>query len=104
MARSSCIVFDLLELSGDDFRREPPDVRKATLRSPLVKTGPGLRWNEHIEGDGEAIFATPVRWAGGHLSKRKCSLYRSGRSPDRAKMKNPHAPAVKREAEEEWGR
>jgi hypothetical protein len=76
---------------------------KATLRSLLVKTGPGLRWNEHIEGDGEANFATPVRWAGGHLFKRG-SPYRPGRSPDRAKMKNPHAPAVKREAEEEWGR
>jgi hypothetical protein len=26
------------------------------------------------------------------------------RSPDWLKMKNPDAPAVKREAEEEWGR
>ena len=26
------------------------------------------------------------------------------RSPDWLKMKNPEAPAVKREAEEEWGR
>jgi Arabinose-binding domain of AraC transcription regulator, N-term len=30
--------------------------------------------------------------------------YRSGRSPDWLKMKNPAAPAVKREAEEDWGR
>jgi ATP-dependent DNA ligase len=37
-------------------RREPLDVRKATLRPLLVKTGPSLRWNEHIEGDGETIF------------------------------------------------
>jgi hypothetical protein len=43
-------------LNGDDLRREPLYVRKATLRSLLVKTGPGLRWNEHIEGDGETIF------------------------------------------------
>jgi hypothetical protein len=27
-----------------------------------------------------------------------------GRSPDWLKMKNSDAPAVKREAEEEWGR
>jgi hypothetical protein len=27
---------------------------------------------------------------------------RSGRSPDWLKMKNPTAPAVKREAEEDW--
>jgi hypothetical protein len=30
--------------------------------------------------------------------------YRSGRLPDWLKMKNPEAPAVKREAEEHWGR
>ena len=32
------------------------------------------------------------------------SPYRSGRSPDWLKMKNPAAPAVKREAEEDWGK
>jgi ATP-dependent DNA ligase len=36
------------------------------------------------------------------VSKRKGSPYRSGRSPDWLKM-NPDAPAVKREAEEDWG-
>jgi ATP-dependent DNA ligase len=38
----------------------------------------------------------------GIVSKRKDPLYRSGRSRDWLKMKNPAAPAVKREAEEEW--
>ena len=38
----------------------------------------------------------------GIVSKRKGSPYRSGRSP--VEMKNPDAPAVKREAEEDWGR
>jgi ATP-dependent DNA ligase len=37
------------------------------------------------------------------VSKRKDSPYRSGPSPDWLKMKNPDAPAVKREAEEDWG-
>jgi hypothetical protein len=32
------------------------------------------------------------------------SHYRSGRSPDWLKMKNADAPAVKREAEEDWGK
>ena len=32
------------------------------------------------------------------------SPYRSGRSPDWLKMKNPACEAVRREAEEEWGR
>jgi hypothetical protein len=35
------------------------------------------------------------------VSKREGSPYRSGRSPDWLKMKNPDAPAVKREAEED---
>jgi hypothetical protein len=30
--------------------------------------------------------------------------YRSGRSPDWLKMKNPAHPAVKREEEEDWSR
>ena len=37
------------------------------------------------------------------MSKRLGSTYRSGRSPDWLKFKNPEAPAVKREAEEDWG-
>jgi ATP-dependent DNA ligase len=39
----------------------------------------------------------------GIVSKRLGSLYRSGRSPHWVKVKNPNAPAVKREAEEDWG-
>jgi bifunctional non-homologous end joining protein LigD len=97
-------AFDLIGLDGDDLRREPLDVRKATLRSLLIKTGPGLRWNEHIEGDGATIFRHACKLGlEGIVSKRKGSPYRSGRSPDWLKMKNPGAPAVKREAEEEWG-
>jgi hypothetical protein len=37
------------------------------------------------------------------VSKRKNSPYRSGRSPDWLKMKNPEASAVKREAEGRLG-
>ncbi len=37
----------------------------------------------------------------GIVSKRLGSPYRSGRSPDWLKMKNPDAPAMKREAEED---
>jgi bifunctional non-homologous end joining protein LigD len=98
-------AFDLLELDGDDLRREPLDVRQATLWSLLVKVGPGLRWNEHIEGDGETIFHHACKLGlEGIVSKRKDSPYRSGRSPDWLKMKNAEAPPVKREAEEDWGR
>jgi ATP-dependent DNA ligase len=39
----------------------------------------------------------------GIVSKRLGSSYRSGRSKDWLKVKNPKAPAVKREAEQDWG-
>jgi ATP-dependent DNA ligase len=38
------------------------------------------------------------------VSKRRDSPYSFGRSRHWIKSKNPQAPAVKREAEEEWGR
>jgi hypothetical protein len=39
----------------------------------------------------------------GIVSKRLGSAYRRGRSPHWVKVKNPNAPAVTREAEEDWG-
>src|SRR5262249_16062663 len=64
---------------------------------------PGIRFNEHMEGDGPTVFAHACKLGlEGIVSKRKDSAYRSGRSPDWLKMKNPAASAVKREAEEDW--
>jgi ATP-dependent DNA ligase len=40
----------------------------------------------------------------GIVSKRLGSPYRSGGSRDWLKFKNPSAPAVRREAVEDWGR
>ena len=40
----------------------------------------------------------------GIVSKPLGSLYRSGRSRHWVKSKNPQHPAVKREAQEDWGR
>ena len=67
---------------------------------------PGLRFNEHLdEEDGPLVFAHACKMGlEGIVSKRKDSPYRSGRSPHWIKSKNPTAPAVKREAEEDWGR
>jgi bifunctional non-homologous end joining protein LigD len=53
---------------------------------------------------GNVYSTTPTRWGlEGILPKRSGSRYRSGRSKDWLKLKNPKAPAVKREAEEDWG-
>jgi ATP-dependent DNA ligase len=103
--RAFLYAFDLIELNGDDLRRDPLEVRKATLRSMLGKAGLGLRFNEHLEGDGPTIFAHACKMGlEGIVSKRKDSMYRSGCSPDWLKRKNPYAPAVRREAEEDWGK
>jgi bifunctional non-homologous end joining protein LigD len=99
-------AFDLLELNGQDLRREPLEVRKATLASILRKARHGVRLNKHLEHDcGLTVFQHACKMGlEGIVSKRLGSTYRSGRSPDWLKFKNPEAPAVKREAEEDWGR
>jgi bifunctional non-homologous end joining protein LigD len=98
-------AFDLIEWNGDDLRREPLAVRKATLASVLAKAAPGLRLNEHIEADGPTVFAHACKMGlEGIVSKRKDSPYRFGRSTDWLKSKNPACEAVRREAEEDWGR
>jgi bifunctional non-homologous end joining protein LigD len=107
-------AFDLIELNGDDLRREPFVVRKTTLASLLGQemlagllgsAVPGLRFNEHIEADGPSVFQHACKLGlEGIVSKRKDSRYISGRSLHWIKSKNPNAPAVKREAEIDWGR
>jgi bifunctional non-homologous end joining protein LigD len=80
-------------------------VRKVTLASVLARAAPDLRLNEHIEADDPDVFhhACMLRLEG-IVSKRKDSHYSSGRSAHWIKSKNPNAPAVRREAEEDWGR
>ena len=91
-------AFDLLELDGRDLRREPLEVRKATLASVLRKAAPGVQLNEHLEhDDGGVVFRHACK-----LGLEGIVSNRFGRSPDWLKMKNPDAPAVKREAEEDW--
>jgi bifunctional non-homologous end joining protein LigD len=90
-------AFDLIELNGDDLRREPLEVRKATLSSLLTKTGAGIRINEHIEADGEIVFRHACKLGcEGTVSKQRTSPYRSGRTKTWIKVKNPNSPAMTR--------
>jgi bifunctional non-homologous end joining protein LigD len=93
-------AFDLLELDGTDLRREPIEVRKATLASILRKSRLGVRMNEHLEHPESVVVFQHACKMGleGIVSKRLGSRYRSGRSLDWLKFKNPEASAVKREA------
>jgi bifunctional non-homologous end joining protein LigD len=95
-------AFDLLEINGVDLRRDPIEVRKRQLRTLLRAATVGLQLNEHIAEPGEVVFRHACKLGlEGIVSKRLGSRYRSGRSPDWLKMA---APAVCREAEEDWGR
>ena len=88
--RAFLYASDLIELNGDDMRRDPLEVRKATLASIVAKARLGIRFNEHIEGNGPTVFAYACKMGlEGIVSKRKDSMYRSGRSPDWLKKKNP---------------
>jgi bifunctional non-homologous end joining protein LigD len=96
-------AFDLLELNGKDLRPEPIEVRKAMLASLLRGCAPGVRFNQHIGHAGDLVFRHACQLGcEGIVSKWLGSRYRSGRTKDWLKFKNPDAPAVKRESEEDW--
>jgi bifunctional non-homologous end joining protein LigD len=98
-------AFDLIELNGEDLRREPIEARKAALAKILRHAKVGLLLNEHIDEPGDVVFRHACKLGlEGMVSKRLGSTYRSGRSRHWIKSKNPAAPAVRREAEEDWGK
>jgi bifunctional non-homologous end joining protein LigD len=97
-------AFDLLQLDDIDLRRAPIEDRKGELASMLPLKMSGIQFNEHIEGEAETVFTHACRLGlEGIVSKRKGSPYVSGRSSHWIKLKNPESPAVRREAEEDWG-
>jgi bifunctional non-homologous end joining protein LigD len=96
-------AFDLLELDGEDLRREPIEVRKATLKGLLRRGQPGIAFNRHFEVHGTIVYEQACALGcEGIVSKRLGTPYRSGRSDCWLKTKNPKAPAVTRETEEDW--
>jgi ATP-dependent DNA ligase len=98
-------AFDLIELDGEDLRQKPIEERKHTLANVLFRECDGIAFNRHYDCDGAIIFKHACALGcEGIVSKRVGSSYRSGRVNYWLKIKNPAAPAVKREAEEDWGR
>jgi bifunctional non-homologous end joining protein LigD len=97
-------AFDLIELDGKDLRRVPIEQRKQVLADLLHREREGIVLNVHYDCDGATIFKHACALGcEGIVSKRLGSPYRSGRVEHWRKIKNPAAPAVKREAEEDWG-
>jgi hypothetical protein len=81
------------------------EARRAALAKLILRAGPGLQLSEYLDGnDGATVFEHACKLGlEGIVSKRRGSRYVSGRSPDWVKLKNPNNPAVRREAEEDWG-
>ena len=96
-------AFDLLELNSSDMRRDPIEKRKRMLQGILARAEYGITYNEHYETDGAIVYREACALGcEGIVSKRLGSPYRGGRTDIWLKVKNPAAPAVRREAEEEW--
>ena len=91
-------AFDVLELDGVDLSRELWDERRKVLVRLLRQAGDGIQLSEHIDGaDGGAVLRHACKFGlEGIVAKRRDRPYRSGRSPDWVKVKNPNAPAAAR--------
>ena len=88
-------AFDLLELDGRDLRREPIEERKRLLGK--------LMRGSTFEEDGAICIPRGVqaRLRGDRVEAAWLALP-LGHSAHWVKVKNPKAPAVTREAEEDW--
>ncbi len=80
-------AFDLLACDGHDLRALPLVQRKALLARLVPAAGP-LRYADHVESVGEALFAQVIaRGVEGVIAKLANSPYRSKRSADWQKVK-----------------
>ena len=80
-------VFDLLELEGRDLRDLKLTTRKRLLRE-LLPTSGALRFSDHIETQGEAMFEqVRTMELEGIVAKRAASVYESTRSEDWLKIR-----------------
>lgn len=81
-------VFDLPRLGDIDLTGVELRARKALLRELLKGADPRLFYSDHVQGNGEDVFAAArQRGMEGIISKRGDSPYRSGRSDTWLKIK-----------------
>ena len=91
-------AFDILELDGVDLSRESWAERRKVLVRLLRHAGDDIRLSDHLDGaDGVIVYKNACAMGlEGIVAKRRDRPYRSGRSPDWIKIKNPEAPAAMR--------
>ena len=98
-------AFDALELEGTDLRRRSIEERKQHLARALREQHHGIALNATYDADGAVIYEHACSLGcEGIVSKRLGSPYYAGRTDKCLKMKNPLAPAVRREREIDWAK
>jgi bifunctional non-homologous end joining protein LigD len=79
LASAVLCAFDLLELDGQDLRREPIEDRKRVLGKLLRGSHLSIVLNEHFTEDGAVVFREACKLGcEGIVSKRLGSPYRFG--------------------------
>jgi bifunctional non-homologous end joining protein LigD len=91
-------AFDMLVSEGEDLRKPPLSMRKASLARLLARRVDGILLSEFEQGEiGPGLFRHAC-WLGleGLVCKHRESTYRGGRSPRWIKVKNRQHPAFAR--------
>jgi bifunctional non-homologous end joining protein LigD len=90
-AEAAFVAFDLLRFGGDDLRQRPLEKRREALARLIARRrGDGILFSEALVEEGAAVFAKACELGlEGIVSKREGSFYRSGKSRNWLKTKNP---------------
>ena len=84
---ASLFLFDLLAAEGFDARGLPLLERKRLLRMVVPEVGP-LRWLDHFETDGKAVYAQVTQLGlEGIVAKKADAPYRAGRTASWIKVR-----------------
>jgi bifunctional non-homologous end joining protein LigD len=93
-------AFDILSIDGDDLRRLPLLERKAKLAALLADSYAGIVNDGFVKALGAVVLAKAVQLGlEGIVSKKIDAPYRSGKSGDWIKVRNPDGHAAKRFAD-----
>ncbi len=88
-ARATLVAFDLLHVNDHDLRGDPLEGRRTAVQGWGVGAE-NILCREALSAEGAVVFKAACRLGlEGIVSKRLARAYRSGRSKDWVKTKNP---------------
>ena len=87
----------MIELDGQDLRQEPWEARRDALASLVRNAEDDPNLHQGIRADSDIVFRHACKLGlEGIVAKRRDKPYRSGRTAEWVKIKNPNAPAATR--------